>query len=62
MISPGGGAVGDLGEGTFQHDMLLVVNDVHPRPINSNDDIVLGEGGAREAVGLIETREQERPF
>ena len=42
--------------------MFLVIHDVHPRPVDSNDDLVLGEGRAREAICLVESREQERPL
>lgn len=39
------GAICDLREGALQHDMFLVIHDVHTRPVHGYDDLILRETG-----------------
>lgn len=59
---PRAGAAGNLRERALQQHMFLVVHDVHPRPVDCNDNFVLWQAGPREPVGLVEPREEEGPL
>ena len=37
---------GDFREGEFQQHLLLVVDDVHPGPVDGDDDVIFGQVGA----------------
>ena len=37
------GDSGDLGEGELEQNLLLVIDNVHPGPVDSDDDVVLGQ-------------------
>ena len=37
------GDSGDLREGELQQDLLLVIHNIDPGPVDSDDDVVLGQ-------------------
>ena len=37
------GDSGDLREGEFQQNLLLVIDNIDPGPVDSDDDVVLGQ-------------------
>ena len=37
------GDSGDLREGELQQNLLLVIDHIHPGPVDSDDDVVLGQ-------------------
>ena len=37
------GDSGDLGEGELKQDLLLVIDNIDPGPVDSDDDVVLGQ-------------------
>ena len=45
---------GYLREGELQQDLLLVIHHVHPRPVDGDDDVILGQVGTGVAEGLVE--------
>ena len=47
------GDAGDLREGEFEQDLLLVVDDVDAGPVDRDDDVVLGQVGTGVAEGLV---------
>ena len=52
------GDTGDLREGQFQQDLLLIVDDVDPGPVDGDDDVIFGQIGAyRLSQNYYATRE-----
>lgn len=52
----------DLGKRELEKHLLLIVDDVDARPVDGDDDVVLGQRRSAESIGLVETREEQRPL
>lgn len=62
FYSPTTGNGCDFRERQLQQDLLLVIHNIDASPVDSDDDIILGQAGPRKLVGLVETGKQQRPF
>ena len=62
FYSPTTGNGCDFRERQLQQDLLLVIYNIDASPVDSDDDIILGQAGPRKLVGLVETGKQQRPF
>lgn len=51
----------DFRKRTFNKNSLFRIYDVYPRPVDSNNDVISREDGAREAMRLVEPREKQGP-
>ena len=49
---PAGGDGSDLREGELEQDLLLVIHHVHPRPVDRDDDVILGQARPGKLVRL----------
>ena len=59
---PAAGDTCNLWEGALQEHVFLVIHNVDTSPVDSNDNIILGQARAREAIGLKELGEEQWPF
>ena len=50
----------DFGEGELQQHLLLIVDHVDTRPIDSDDDVVLGQIGACRDGATVKCRRETR--
>lgn len=60
--SPAAGHGHDLREGQLHQDLLLLIHEVHTCPVDSHDDIILGEAGAWVEMLVLRTGPHFQPL
>ena len=58
MILPATGDISDLGEGTFQQHVFLIIYYVNTGPVDSYYDLIPRKSGPRESISLVEAWKQ----